>query len=87
LNIFKDVEFTKSRDVLLARKRQLVEVHAKGNRPQARRALTEEEEELLFDKGLFGDHEPETLQRTVDVVFTFWLQSTRRVQEIKVGRC
>ncbi|CAB4045682.1 Hypothetical predicted protein, partial [Paramuricea clavata] len=65
LNIFKDVEFAKSRDVLLARKRQLVETHAKGNRPQACRALTEEEEELLFDKGLFGDHEPETLQRTV----------------------
>jgi integrase len=65
LNIFKDVEFSKSRDVLLARKRQLVETHAKGNRPQACRALTEEEEELLFDKGLFGDDEPETLQRTV----------------------
>jgi hypothetical protein len=65
LNIFKDVEFAKSRDVLLARKRQLFETHAKGNRPQACRALNEEEEELLFDKGLFGDHEPETLQRTV----------------------
>ena len=65
LNIFKDAEFAKSREVLLTRKRQLVEDYAKGNRPQAARALTEEEEELLFDKGLFGNHEPEVLQRTV----------------------
>ena len=35
LNIFKDAEFAKSREVLLARKRQLVEDYAKGNRPQA----------------------------------------------------
>lgn len=65
LNIFKDQEFAKSREVLVARKRQLVEKFAKGNRPQAARALTEAEEDLLFEKGLFGDHEPEVLQRTV----------------------
>jgi hypothetical protein len=65
INIFQDPEFNKSREVLLARKRQLVEEFAKGNRPQAARALTEAEEDLLFDQGLFGDHKPEVLQRTV----------------------
>ena len=64
-NIFQDPEFNKSREVLLARKRQLVEEFAKGNRPQAARALTEAEEDLLFDQGLFGDHNPEVLQRTI----------------------
>jgi hypothetical protein len=34
LNIFKDVEFAKFRDVLLARKKEIVEAHSKGNRPQ-----------------------------------------------------
>ena len=62
---FPRPEFNKSREVLLARKRQLVEEFAKGNRPQAARALTEAEEDLLFDQGLFGDHNPEVLQRTV----------------------
>ena len=52
LNIFKDQEFAKSREVLVARKRQLVESFAKGNRPQSARALTEAEEDLLFEKGL-----------------------------------
>ena len=41
------------------------EKFATGNRPQAARALTEAEEDLLFDKGLFGNHKPEVLQRTV----------------------
>ncbi len=43
----------------------MVESFAKRNRPQSARALTEAEEDLLFQKGLFGDHEPEVLQRTV----------------------
>ena len=64
-NIITDPEFNKSREVLLARKKQLVEVFAKGNRPQAARALTEAEEDLLFDQGHFGKHSPEVLQRTI----------------------
>ena len=50
---------------MTARKRELVIEHAKGNRPQASRVLTEAEEDLLFDKCLFGDHDPEVLQRTL----------------------
>lgn len=65
LNLFKDQEFTKSRDVLLAKKRELVEKHAKGNRSQAARCLTEAEEDLLFETKQFGDHDPEVLQRTI----------------------
>ena len=65
LNLFKDQEFSKSREVLKAKKRELVEQHAKGNRPQAARELTEAEEYLLFQTRQFGDHDPETLQRTV----------------------
>ena len=65
VNIFQDPELAKSREVLLARKIQLVEKFAEGNRPQAARALTEAEEDLLFDKGLLGKYNPEVLQRTV----------------------
>ena len=48
-----------------SQERFLVESFGKGNRLQSARALTEAEEDLLFEKGLFGDHEPEVLQRTV----------------------
>lgn len=70
INILKDKEFIKSREVLSSKKKQLVEVNAKGNRPQAARELTEEEEDLLFSSGEFGDQNPEALQRTV-----WWLLS------------
>ncbi|XP_044178600.1 uncharacterized protein LOC122960461 [Acropora millepora] len=70
LNILKDTDFSKSREVLLAKKKQLVEESAKGNRPRAAREITEEEEDLLFTSGEFGDHNAEALQRTV-----WWLLS------------
>ena len=65
VNILQDQEFSKCREVLLAKKRELVQQHAKGNRPQACRELTITEEDQLFQLGLFGKHEPEVLQRTV----------------------
>ena len=65
VNLFQDMEFAKSREVLLAKKRELVEKHAKGNRPQAARSITASEEDLLFTTNQFGDHDPEVLQRTV----------------------
>ena len=65
LNILKDNEFSKSRKVLLAKKKQLVEESAKGIRPRAAREIAEEEEDLLFTSGGFGDHNPKALQRTV----------------------
>ena len=57
-NILKDQEFAKSREVLTARKRDLV-------CPQAARELTKGEEDLLFQTGQFGEDDPEVLQRTV----------------------
>lgn len=64
-NLFQDMEFVKSREVFLAKKRELVEKYAKGNRPQAVRSITLSEEDLLFRTKQFGDHNPEVLQRTV----------------------
>lgn len=64
-NILKDQQFAKSRKVLSARKRDLVVNNAKGNRPQTARELTEDEEDLLFKAGQFGDYDPEVLQCTV----------------------
>ena len=70
LNLLKDQQFKKSREVLSARKKQFVVENAKGNRPQAARELTAEEEDELFRLGEFGDSNPEALQRTV-----WWLLS------------
>ena len=65
INILKDQEFQKSREVLLSKKKQLVVEQAKGNRLQAARELTDAEEDLLFHSGEFGDKNPKALQRTV----------------------
>ena len=65
-NIMKDQEFAKSREVLsAARKRDLVVNNAKGNRLQAACELTEDEEDLLFQTGQFGEDDNDVLQRTV----------------------
>ena len=66
VNILQDQEFSKSREVLLAKKRELLQQHAKGNLPQACRELTiTEEDHQLFQLGQFGKHEPEVLQRAI----------------------
>ena len=46
-----------SREVLLAKKRELVEQRAKGNRLQACIELTIPEEDQLFELGLLGKHD------------------------------
>ena len=70
INVFKDQAFNKAREVLSAKRKVVVRENAKGNRPQAARELTEEEEDKLFRLGEFGDNNPEALQRTV-----WWLLS------------
>ena len=65
VNILKDQEFQKSREVLLSKKKQLVVEQGKGNHPQAATELTDAEEDLLFRSSEFGDKNPEALQRTV----------------------
>ena len=64
MNILKDDEFAFSRKVLEAKRKNLV-VQGKGNRPNATRSLTEEEEEKLFQSGAFGAENPVALQRTM----------------------
>lgn len=63
-NILKDVEFSKSRQVLAAKRKELVN-KGKGNKPNAAMSLTDEEENKLFDSGQFGEDSPETLQRAL----------------------
>ena len=65
LNILKDREFLKSREVLLSKKKQLVFEEAKGNSPHAAKELSNAEEDLLFRTCKFGAENPEALQRTV----------------------
>ena len=64
VNILKDPEFEKSRKVLAAKRKNLVNV-GKGNKPQATRALTDDEEDARFLAGEFGDSSPESLQKTM----------------------
>ncbi|XP_031556236.1 uncharacterized protein LOC116292998 [Actinia tenebrosa] len=65
MNILKDDEFALSRKVLEAKRKNLVE-QGKGNRPNATRSLTkEEEEDKLYQNGAFGAENPVVLQRTM----------------------
>ena len=64
-NLIQGDEFKLSREVLGAKRKQLVVQHGKGNRPQASRELSEAEEDKLFEEGAFGEHNPVALQRTV----------------------
>ncbi|CAH3187324.1 unnamed protein product, partial [Porites evermanni] len=50
INILKDNEFSKSREVLAAKRKNLVR-QGKGNCPNATRELTEAEEDALFENG------------------------------------
>ncbi|KXJ14160.1 Zinc finger MYM-type protein 2 [Exaiptasia diaphana] len=68
-NILKDEVFEKSRKVLAARRKSLVK-SGKVNNPETTRAVTDEEEDLLFTSGQFGDSGPEALQRSL-----WWLLS------------
>ena len=63
-NILKDVKFEKSRQVLAAKRKNLVK-QGKGCKPQVIRALTYEEENTLFITGQFGNSSPSVLQRTM----------------------
>ena len=63
-NILKDKEFWRSREVLAAKRKNLVK-QGRGNKPNACRELTSEEEEKFFEIGTFGCRNPEVLQRTL----------------------
>ena len=63
-NIVEDDEFSRSRQVLAAKRKSLVQ-SGFGNKPNATREVTEEEQEKLFETRQFGDHDPLVLQRTL----------------------
>ena len=65
VNIIEGNNLKLSREVLSAKRRQLVVEHGKGNKPQAARELTEAEEDKLFECGEFGTSNPTILQRTL----------------------
>lgn len=63
-NILKDDKFSLSRKVIEAKRKNLV-LQGKGNKPNATRSLTDEEEEKLFQSGEFGAQNSTALQRTM----------------------
>ena len=64
-NILSDKEFELSRQVLVAKRKHLVNKAGKGNKPNTTRSLTQKEEDKLFEYVQFGMSGPEVLQRTV----------------------
>ena len=64
VNILIDKEFQWSRDALYAKRKELVS-QGFGNKPNACRELSFEEENRLFESGQFGSHDPLVLQRTL----------------------
>ena len=65
VNVIEGDNFKLSREVLSAKRRQLVVEHGKGSKPQAARELTEAKEDKLFECGEFGTSNPTILQRTL----------------------
>ena len=64
ISIAKDREFVDSRKVLEGKARYLRE-QGYGKRPHASKALTTEDEELLWSKGLLGNQSPKSLIATM----------------------
>lgn len=58
------IAFNKSRKVLSSRRKELTKM-GKGNKPNAARAITAEEVDLLFKSKYFGVNNAVSLQRTV----------------------
>ena len=69
ISIAKDREFVNSRKVLEGKTRFLRE-QGYGKRPCALKALTTEDEKLLWSKGLLGSHSPKSLIATMWFVLT-----------------
>ena len=62
-SIAKDIEFSNSRKVLEGKAR-LLRQEGFGKRPNAAKALTSQDEELLWSKGVLGSHSPQSLIQT-----------------------
>ena len=82
MNIIDGDKFKLSRQVLSAKRRQLVVEHGKGNKPNAATELTESEEDKLFK---CGESNRLAAYLVVDNCSELWVQSSRRKPLIKVG--
>ena len=69
ISFAKDREFVSSRKVLEGKARFLRE-QGYGKRPRASKALTTEDEELLWSKGLLGSQSPKSLMATIWFLLT-----------------
>ena len=63
-NIKRDAEFERSRTVLAGRRKQLTNMGL-GNKPNAARALEQDEVDRLYETGFFGTATPIAIQRTM----------------------
>ena len=68
-SIAKDIEFSNSRKVLEGKAR-LLRQEGFGKRPNAAKALTSQDEELLWSKGVLGSHSPQSLIQTIWFLLT-----------------
>ena len=72
MNIIDGDKFKLSREVLSAKRRQLVVEHGKGNKPNAARELTESEKDKLFE---CGESNRLAAYLVVDNCSALWVQS------------
>lgn len=86
ISLKADVAFTKSREVLSAKRKQLTKL-GKGNKPNACRPLAEEEVEYLFKMKYFGAHSPIALARTLWFVTStcFGHRARDEARQLKFG--
>ncbi|XP_073258936.1 uncharacterized protein KIAA1958-like [Porites lutea] len=68
-SIMNDLVFEKTKKVLMSKQKELKK-KGKGNRPNASMALTSDELNTLYEKGLLGTRNPEALLNTL------WLNNT-----------
>lgn len=82
-DIIADREFHISRATLAARRKQL-RCNGKGQKPNASKSISLDEERALFDSGQFGDHSPDALIRTVWYFLTLHMGMRGRDEHCKL---
>ena len=86
LDLKTGVDFSLSRNVLSAKRKELTKLGL-GQKANATRALTNEEVDFLYEKKYFGIGDPETLQRTMWWVISlcFGYRAREEVRKLKWG--
>ena len=86
IDLKKDEQFLKMRQVLSSRRKELTKL-GKGNKPNASRSLSDEEVDYLFASNFFGDMNAVSLYRAVWWVLTtqFGNRARDEARQMKVG--